>query len=97
MSKGLALVLVAVGVVSAQAPPPPAAAKAVSVRMADSVMARHADPLTIDAVRPKWEYTQGLVLKAIFAVGEKTGDSRYFDYARRYYDEMIGADGAIRT
>ncbi len=65
--------------------------------MADSVMARHADPLTIDAVRPKWEYTQGLVLKAIFAVGEKTGDSRYFDYGRRYYDEMIGTDGAIRT
>ncbi len=100
---GLVLILAAVGAVSgagaakAQIPPPAAAAKPSSVQMADSVMARHADPLTIDAVRPKWEYTQGLVLKAIFAVGEKTGDSRYFDYARRYYDEMIGADGAIRT
>ena len=67
------------------------------IQMADSVIARHPNPLTIDAVQPKWEYTQGLVLRGIFAVGEKTGDPRYFDYARKYYDEMIDVDGKIRT
>jgi beta-xylosidase len=36
------------------------------------------------------------VLKAILAVGERTGDARYREYARRYYDEMIEGDGTIR-
>jgi len=67
------------------------------VQMADSVIARAPNPLILDSAEPKWEYTHGLVLKSVFAVGEKTGDPRYFDYAKRYYDEMIGADGSIRT
>ena len=74
-----------------------AATRPMSSQMADSVMARDPNPLTIDAEKPKWEYTQGLVLKGVFAVGEKTGDPRYFEYAKKYYDEMIGADGQIRT
>ena len=40
-----------------------------SVRMADSEIARHPDPMTLDSEQPKWEYTHGLVLKAILAVG----------------------------
>ncbi len=40
-----------------------------SVRMADSVMARTPDPLLLDVVdEPKWEYTQGLLLKSILEV-----------------------------
>lgn len=69
-----------------------------SVRMADSVMKRTPDPLLLDvADTPKWEYTQGLVLKAIFEVGQRTGDERYWKYARAYYDGMIDAQGKIRT
>jgi len=68
-----------------------------SVRMADSEMARHPDPMTLDSEQPKWEYTHGLVLRAIQAVGQQTGDPRYAKYVRAYYDGMIGPDGAIRT
>ena len=68
-----------------------------SVRMADSEMARHPDPMTLDSEQPKWEYTHGLVLRAIQAVGQRTGDPRYAKYVRAYYDGMIGPDGAIRT
>ncbi len=68
-----------------------------SVRMADSEIARHPDPMTLDSEQPKWEYTHGLVLRALLAVGDRTGDARYEKYVRAYYDGMIGADGAIRT
>jgi unsaturated rhamnogalacturonyl hydrolase len=68
-----------------------------SVGMADSEIARHPDPMTLDSEQPKWEYTHGLVLKAIQAVGERTKDPRYEAYVRAYYDGMIAADGSIRT
>jgi unsaturated rhamnogalacturonyl hydrolase len=68
-----------------------------SVRFADSVIARHPDPMTLDSDQPKWEYTHGLVLKAIQETGQRTGDPRYEKYVRAYYDGMIGKDGAIRT
>jgi|JI10StandDraft_1071094.scaffolds.fasta_scaffold04117_3 unsaturated rhamnogalacturonyl hydrolase len=100
LSVGLAACAVAAtdtGALSPASTPAAAPAASFAVRMADSVMTRDPNPLTLDAEKPKWEYTQGLVLKGIFAVGERTGDPRYFDYAKRYYDEMIGADGAIRT
>lgn len=100
LSVGLAACAVAAtdaGALSPASTPAAAPTTSFAVRMADSVMTRDPNPLTLDAEKPKWEYTQGLVLKGIFAVGERTGDPRYFDYAKRYYDEMIGADGAIRT
>jgi unsaturated rhamnogalacturonyl hydrolase len=70
-----------------------------SVRMADSEMQRHPDPLLQDVTNdtPKWDYTQGLIFSAILAVWQANGDQRYWDYARAYYDGMIDADGRIRT
>jgi unsaturated rhamnogalacturonyl hydrolase len=69
-----------------------------SVRTADSVMKRTPDPLLLDVSdTPRWEYTQGLVLKAVFEVGRRTGEERYWKYARAYYDGMIDAKGGIRT
>jgi unsaturated rhamnogalacturonyl hydrolase len=78
--------------------PAVAAERPWSVRMADSVMSRTPDALLLDSAdgKPKWEYTPGLVLKALIAVFERTGDERYLRYARAYYDGMIGADGTIR-
>ena len=76
---------------------PAAETKPWSVRFADSEIARHPDPMTLDSEQPKWEYTHGLVLKAILAVGDRTGDPRYEKYVRAYYDGMIGADASIRT
>ena len=75
-----------------------AADKPWSVRMADSEMTRTPDPLLLDVVdKPKWEYTQGLVLKAMLEVWRRSGDERYWDYARAYYDGMLNADGTIKT
>jgi unsaturated rhamnogalacturonyl hydrolase len=87
----LACAVVGLGTGAAAAEPP------WSVRTADTVMARHPDPMTLDSEQPKWEYTHGLLLKAIQEVGQRTGDPRYGKYVRDYYDGMIGADGAIRT
>lgn len=87
-----------VGSLAGGARPAPAAEKPWSVRMADSEMARTPDPLLLDVVdKPKWEYTQGLVLKAILELWRRTGEERYWDYARAYYDGMIAADGTIKT
>jgi unsaturated rhamnogalacturonyl hydrolase len=66
-----------------------------SSRMAESVMKRTPDPLLLDSDKPKWDYTQGLVLKAIFDLGQRTGDERYWKYAKAYYDGMIDPDGSI--
>jgi len=69
-----------------------------SVRMADAEMTRAPDPLLLDVVdKPKWEYTQGLVLKSIQEVWRRMGDDRYWEYARAYYDGMVNADGSIKT
>lgn len=79
-----------------QAAPAPAADKPWSARMADSEMARTPDPLMLDAIeKPRWEYTPGLVLKAILDVHQRTGDERYWRYVKAYYDGMIDAEGRI--
>src|SRR5258706_11020646 len=68
-----------------------------SSRMAESVMKRTPDPLLLDSDKPKWDYTQGLVLKAMFDLGQRTGDERYSQYAKAWYDGMIDADGTIHV
>lgn len=67
-------------------------------RMAMSEMRRTPDPRLLDFVTaPRWEYTNGLVLLAIDRVREKTGNARYLDYIKSFYDPMIAADGTIQT
>ncbi|HEX6101187.1 MAG TPA: pectinesterase family protein [Thermoanaerobaculia bacterium] len=69
-----------------------------SARMADSVMKRTPDPLWVDAREaPRWEYTPGLVHKAMFEVWQRYGDERYWKYAHAYYDHFIQPDGSIRA
>jgi len=68
-----------------------------SVRIAESVMRRAPDPQVLDSEQPKWEYTHGLVLKALLDVWQRTGDERLFRYVKAYYDGMISEDGQIRT
>jgi len=67
-----------------------------STRMVESVMKRNPEPWMIDfRETPKWEYTQGLVLKAILDAWEATGDDRYFQYVLAYYDQFVNEDGSI--
>lgn len=67
-----------------------------SIRMAESVMKRNPEPWMIDfRTTPKWEYTQGLVLKAILDVWEVSGENRYFQYVLAYYDQFVKEDGSI--
>jgi unsaturated rhamnogalacturonyl hydrolase len=70
-----------------------------SVRIAEAVMRRNPDPLLLDVTNntPKWDYTQGLIAFAMQKVHERTGDERYWTYAKKYYDGMIGPDGTIRV
>ncbi|MDM7924874.1 MAG: glycoside hydrolase family 88 protein [bacterium] len=69
-----------------------------SVRMTESVLRRSPDPANLESPKkPYWEYTYGLVLKAVLETWAVTGDGRYFEYVRRYYDQFVGEDGSIRT
>lgn len=68
-----------------------------SERMAKSVMKRHPEPWMIDFRKtPKWEYTQGLALKAIMHVWLATGNDKYFQYVKAYYDQFVKKDGTIK-
>ena len=62
-----------------------------SVRMADTVMARH--PL----LSRRWHYEPGVVLLAVYHLWLKTADQKYYDYVRSNIDEFVGPDGEIRT
>jgi unsaturated rhamnogalacturonyl hydrolase len=67
-----------------------------SLRMTESVMKRHPESWMIDArTEPRWEYTQGLVLKSILDEWEVTRDQRYFDYVNSYYNKFVQNDGSI--
>ncbi|WP_417358044.1 glycoside hydrolase family 88/105 protein [Gallaecimonas pentaromativorans] len=66
-------------------------------RMADAEMARHPEAWTIEGYKkPKWNYTQGLVLTAMLRLYQESGDVRYFDYAKAYADTLIDETGDIR-
>jgi unsaturated rhamnogalacturonyl hydrolase len=66
--------------------------------MTETVLNRNADLWSIDfRNEPKWEYTYGLVMKAVLQVWEARGDERYLRFVRSYYNAMIDTAGAIRT
>jgi unsaturated rhamnogalacturonyl hydrolase len=68
-----------------------------SARMADSAMTRNPDPLMIDShAGASWNYTQGVILDAILDVWIRTGDERYRNYVKAFYDGSIDADGRIK-
>jgi len=46
---------------------------------------------------PKWDYTQGLVAKAMMQVYDKTNDKRYYDYVKAFADFFINENGEILT
>jgi len=67
-----------------------------SERMALSEIKRVPDPRLLDfQERPKWEYTNGLVLRAINLVNDRHPDPRYIEYIDAFYDRMVHDDGSI--
>jgi len=67
--------------------------KKLSIALADSIMARHPDPLTIP-YKP-WCYVHGYVLAGFEKLYESTREARYFDYIKRYADAHVTADGEV--
>lgn len=65
--------------------------------MAESVIYRNPESWMIDFRKtPKWEYTQGLVLKAIMEVWLVTKEDCYFEYVKSYYDYFVNEDSSIK-
>lgn len=69
-----------------------------SVQMADSFMKAHPDSIRVSETKPaRWDYEQGLILKALEKVWVKTGDARYFRYIKKELDLYVKEDGSITT
>ncbi|WP_333853166.1 glycoside hydrolase family 88/105 protein [Epilithonimonas sp.] len=69
-----------------------------SERMMQSEMKRFPEAWMLDFFKtPKWSYPNGLVLKGAEQLFKKTGKREYFDYIKGYADELVNADGTIKT
>ena len=61
-------------------------------------MANHKDSILVGKnTATKWDYEQGLMLKAIEKVWYRTGEGKYFEYIRKDIDQYVRPDGSIRT
>jgi len=47
--------------------------------------------------KPRWSYTNGLVLSACIKVYEQTNNQKYYDYIYAYANELIDSTGTIKT
>ncbi|MFH6767892.1 glycoside hydrolase family 88 protein [Gaetbulibacter aquiaggeris] len=69
-----------------------------SERMMLSEIERVPKASMLDFVKkPRWSYTNGLVLSAAIKVYEETNNQTYYDYIYTYADEMIDSTGNIKT
>nr|WP_315155451.1 glycoside hydrolase family 88 protein [uncultured Flavobacterium sp.] len=69
-----------------------------SERMALTLMQRHPQSYMIDdAKNPHWDYVHGLVLFAFEELNKQKKDSKYAAYIKGYADDLIDAEGNIKT
>jgi len=69
-----------------------------SVRMAESEMVRFPEAWMIDwDEKPQWDYVHGLNLLAFSKLYEQSGEQKYLDYIKAYYDRFVNEDGTINT
>lgn len=69
-----------------------------SERMALSEIKRNPEPWLLEfSKKPRWSYTNGLVLFALIELSEVTANSDYYAYAERYADKMVDDEGGILT
>jgi unsaturated rhamnogalacturonyl hydrolase len=65
-------------------------------KMAETLMLEYEKLWQIEnREKPKWSYTHGLVSLAFLKLWKKTGNSRYYDYAKGYVDALIDENGII--
>jgi rhamnogalacturonyl hydrolase YesR len=67
--------------------------KNLAISLADTIMKRHPDPLTIPYRR--WCYVHGYLLAGFEKLHALTGDPAYFDYIRNYVDAHVSPDGKV--
>jgi rhamnogalacturonyl hydrolase YesR len=67
--------------------------KNLSLALADTILARHPDPLTIPY--RKWCYVHGYVLAGFEKLYQLTGNPKYFEYIRRYAEAQVTPDGEV--
>lgn len=69
-----------------------------AVKMADSFMQWHPDSIQIKEDKPaRWDYEQGLILKALERVWFRTGNPKYFNYIKKDIDRYVLSSGEIKT
>jgi unsaturated rhamnogalacturonyl hydrolase len=69
-----------------------------SERMMLSEIERFPKASMLDFVdKPRWSYTNGLVLSACIKVYEQTNNQKYYDYIYAYANELIDSTGTIKT
>ncbi len=72
--------------------------KSWAVRMADSDIKRNPEAWMLDfAKKPFWGYCQGLVCLSLQKLWQQSGEEKYFNYVKKYADDLILADGTITT
>jgi len=83
---------------AAVAQPAPPAAPPMSQRMADAFISWHPDSIVIGSRKTaRWDYEQGLMLRALERVWQRSGDGKYFTYIKKDLDQFVQKDGSIRT
>jgi unsaturated rhamnogalacturonyl hydrolase len=69
-----------------------------SVRMADAFIFNHKDSILVGKNKfTRWDYEQGIMLKALERVWNRTGEGKYFEYIRKDLDQYVKTDGSIRS
>jgi unsaturated rhamnogalacturonyl hydrolase len=69
-----------------------------SQRMADAFISWHPDSILIGTRKTaRWDYEQGLMMKALERVWQRTGDAKYYTYIKKDLDQFVQPDGSIRT
>ncbi len=69
-----------------------------ATRVAQSEMQHNPQLWMADFLKkPKWDYTQGLIAKAMLQVYHETGDTAYLHYVEEFADYFIQEDGSIKT
>ena len=75
-------------------------ARPLSLRMAESEIARHPSAATLDGIpggKVKWNYTTGLELLAFMDAAARYDRPDLYDYALHYYDTIVQPDGSVLT